>query len=155
MIKVSIIKCIGVLNVLSLLKERPNNQTGEIIKGVIIPPEKSKTGYWLGRLEDKLLSISKQFYAQHDKIVKELGTAVMIKKEDPNDAEKTIEVASGNYQITPESENWEKYKAAIESMQEAEEEIEINQFDFELFEGIQFPQPFWTAMQPFIKEPNK
>ncbi len=154
MIKLSVIKCIAALNSLSLLKERQNQQTGEIIKGVTIPSEKAKTGYWLGRIEDKLTSISKQYQSQNDGLIKKLGEPVKVRKVDPNDSKKTIEVNSGNFHVPFDSEKYEEYKLAIESIQNSVEEIDINPMEFEMFEGIDFPAGFWAGMTSFMVEPK-
>lgn len=152
MIKVSVIKCVTASGVFALLKERENKRTGEVYKGIVIPAQKPRTGYWIGRLEDYLASIFKQYNTQHDEIVKKLGEPVMVKKVDPKDDTKMIDVNTGGHRV--KEENMIEYREAVKKLQETEEQIPINALDFEMFEGIDFPQEFWTAMIPFMSEPK-
>jgi hypothetical protein len=150
--KVEISKCIGALNALNSIEEQ-RNQDGTIArKGVNIPAEKSRTGYWMGRLAEKLKPIQKEFQKQSDKLLKDFGTPIMTKVPNPTKPNEALDVESGRYNIPPEK--MKEYTEAIDKLLSEEEEIDIKKFDFEMFDKIELPTTFWNGMTSFIEEPK-
>lgn len=149
--KVTVKQCIILLSEFECLRERTVQKTGEVLKPVVIPSEKSKAGYWLGKLEDKCASIKKTFAKQQEKLIIDLGEPIMVEKKNEKGVVESVD--SGNKQV--KAENMSKYTEAIDQMYEVEEEISFLPLDYELIEGIAFPQSFWSAIFPFISEPVK
>lgn len=152
MIKVEVSKCIGALNALNSLEEQ-RNQDGTIArKAVNIPAEKSRTGYWMGRLSEKLKPIQKEYQKQTDKLLKDFGTPIMTKVPNPKNPNEALDAETGRYSIAPEK--MKEYTDAIDKLLLVEEEIDIKKFDFEMFDKIELPVTFWNGMASFIEEPK-
>lgn len=147
--KATIRQCIKALGVLDEIKERRIDN--EMIKAVIIPSEKSSTGYWLGRFEDKLIPVNKAFIKQHNAIIAEFGALKTIKKS--IDGIETEIPLDGQFEVKPEL--YTKYNEALDTLLDVEEDINLEPFEFSLFEGIAFPASFIMGITPFLKEPSK
>jgi len=147
--KATIKQCLTLATELRNIKDRTVKATGAVIEGVKIPAEKSKAGYWLGRLEDKISSIEKSYLKQREELLKQLGIKEEVEKEVKG--EKKM-IPTGNYLIPDEKA--EEFNSAIEAILEIKEETLSSPIEYELLEGIAFPQSFWTAIIPFVTEPK-
>lgn len=154
--KYPISKCVDLFSTLNLTQERSNTKTGEILKPLIIPADKAKAGYWLGRLHDKCESINKAFTKQAQSVKKEIGTPETEKDKDGNVVNgedgkpKTI---PNQFTIAPE--NTDKWNEAINGLLEVEEEISFAPLKYELFEGVELPAQVWKTLATFLSEPEK
>ena len=148
--KVTVNEALTAFNELQSLFDRKvkvEDGTEKVIVGVKIPANKSKTGWWIGRLNETLSPISKRFYAKRDEMLKEFGEPVfgVKKKEDGTEEQYRIE---GQYSATKD------FTDAIESILTQEEEILFTPIGFDLIEGIEFPASFYMNCIKFIEEPK-
>lgn len=144
--KVTIEKCLNALGAIEATQERVT-QNGQLLNGVTIPAGRAATGYWIGRLEDKLTPIRKRFIKTKEELIKQYGEAVIDKNEKGEDV--TVE---GKFRVKPM--NGILFQNALEDLMQQEEDVEISPLNFELFDGIQFPLEFLKALIPFINEPK-
>lgn len=105
----------------------------------------AKGGYWLGRLEKKCSELMISVNDSRNKQIKEFGIPVM--KE-----EKGKQIETGEFRF--EGENMKKFNESVNELYKQEEEISFCPFEFETFDGSIFPQYFWSALTPFVKEPK-
>ena len=141
--KVTVKKCLDALAAIEEIGQK--QEDGKPL--VIIPADRTRTGYWLSRLEDKLAPINKSFNTERDKLVQKLGEPFTI--EDGNKQKKV----EGKFKLKIENEF--KFTEQIGKLLEMPEEIEFNKLDFELLEGINWPAGFILAVSEFFNEPQK
>ncbi len=144
---------IKVEQALRLLREIKNlgehqNEDKETIRAIIIPADKSKTGYWIGRLADSLEAVQATYNKELEKNQKQFSTPAMIKGADGKEVR-----AAG--QMSFDAEGLENFNKAMREIGEQEEELMPQiPFEYEMFDGIAWPTSFWKEISPFLKEPK-
>lgn len=142
--KITIRKCLTAFNEIQKTKERKDGE--KTIEALFIPHDKSKAGYWLGRLEEKVTSIRTGLVKQESEVMKQLGTPATEKI-----GENEVPIP-GKFLF--EQNKIEAYNQAISDLQDIEEEIEFCPLNFEIFEGVGGPASLWSALAPFLTVPK-
>ena len=100
-------------------------------------------GYWIGNLEGKLSSITKNITVQRDVVLKQYGEVVM----------KDGKEIKTNYKIAPE--NLFAYNEELKKLLDQKEYVEFKIMKFELFlddagSPIKLPQSFWSSVGKYF-----
>lgn len=147
--KITVSKAVSTLKEIKNLSEH-KTEDNKTIGAVIIPADKSKTGYWLGRLSNVLEPIQTSFDKTLESNQKQFSKPAIIK----NEKGEEVEVAG---QISFDAKSLQLYNKAMLEVNEQEEEISCipeGGFDYEMFEGISWPASFWKEITVFLKEPK-
>ncbi len=149
MIKITVNKALRTLKEIKNLSEH-QTEDKKTVAAILIPEDKSKTGYWIGRLGDQLEVIQASFNKVLESNQKQYAKPAMMKGEGGAD----VPVAG---QIAFDADSLEKYNTAMNEVGNQLEEVSCvpdGGFDYEMFEGIEWPASFWKEISTFLKEPK-